>query len=91
MTLLVGRAQVLPAGSERPGKGHPRRQHGEADAGERMAQQSIDNSIIDESLEDSFPASDPPSWTISARVGAPSRRSSDERRTRLAGVNTEGR
>jgi hypothetical protein len=29
---------------------------------------------IDESLEESFPASDPPSWTVRLRIGAPRRR-----------------
>jgi hypothetical protein len=29
---------------------------------------------IDESLEESFPASDPPSWAARLRVGAPRRR-----------------
>jgi hypothetical protein len=28
---------------------------------------------IDESLEETFPASDPPSWTLAARVGSPKR------------------
>lgn len=27
--------------------------------------------LIDETLEDSFPASDPPSWTVLTRVGGP--------------------
>jgi len=26
---------------------------------------------IDESMEESFPASDPPSWTLFARIGSP--------------------
>jgi hypothetical protein len=28
---------------------------------------------IDESLEESFPASDPPSWTVIVGIGAPSK------------------
>ena len=28
---------------------------------------------IDESLEETFPASDPPSWTLLARIGSPKR------------------
>jgi hypothetical protein len=32
---------------------------------------------VDESLKDSFPASDPPSWTAVARIGAPRRKGSE--------------
>jgi hypothetical protein len=31
-------------------------------------------SMLDESLEQSFPASDPPSWTIVTRIGSPRRK-----------------
>jgi len=36
----------------------------------RAAAPSIEE-IIDESLKESFPASDPPSWVAGTRVGAP--------------------
>jgi hypothetical protein len=29
---------------------------------------------VDESLQETFPASDPPSWTLSARLGSPRRK-----------------
>ena len=29
---------------------------------------------VDESLQETFPASDPPSWTLSARLGTPRRK-----------------
>jgi hypothetical protein len=32
---------------------------------------------IDESLEESFPASDPPSWIAVARIGSPKRKLQD--------------
>jgi hypothetical protein len=32
---------------------------------------------IDEGLKESFPASDPPSWTAVARIGAPRRKGSE--------------
>ena len=34
---------------------------------------------IDEGLKESFPASDPPSWTPLARIGAPRRRGGEPR------------
>jgi hypothetical protein len=29
---------------------------------------------VDQSLQETFPASDPPSWTLSARLGSPRRK-----------------
>jgi hypothetical protein len=40
-----------------------------------MADTKPSEDKIDESLEESFPASDPPSWTVFARIGAPRRKS----------------
>jgi hypothetical protein len=40
----------------------------------RSEQAARDMTDIDESLLETFPASDPPSWTALARVGSPHRR-----------------
>jgi hypothetical protein len=34
----------------------------------------IDDRMVDESLQETFPASDPPSWEPLARLGAPKRK-----------------
>jgi len=46
----------------------------------KRRQQSVDmldptpsEQEIDESLEETFPASDPPSWTLLSRIGSPKR------------------
>lgn len=37
----------------------------------RIRRRTRSEDEIDETLEESFPASDPPSWTLFARIGSP--------------------
>jgi len=52
---------------------HRQRRHAEAIPGDPDAGE-VSQGDIDESLEETFPASDPPSWAVRLRVGAPRRR-----------------
>jgi len=49
---------------------HRRRQLPEA---EHQPQSGVSQADIDESLQETFPASDPPTWTVLARIGSPRR------------------
>ena len=51
---------------------HKLRQRVEAALAERTNDE-VSQADIDESLEETFPASDPPSWAALARIGSPRR------------------
>ncbi len=54
---------------------HRRRQHFDAQLapGSNVSQEDVSQEDIDESLQETFPASDPPTWTVRARIGSPRR------------------
>ncbi len=47
-----------------------RQQHFDAQLAPRS---NVSQEDIDESLQETFPASDPPTWTVRARIGSPRR------------------
>ena len=54
---------------------HPRSREGRANAGPSRKSETITTTDeLDQSLIDTFPASDPPSWIPLARIGIPKRK-----------------
>lgn len=64
---------MTPDGRKRPVASRPPARRGKAVTATRMSDPATRETMVDETLQESFPASDPPTWVPFSRLGTPQR------------------